>query len=168
MTETALPGACSQVRPMTGDFSAFFAGTYPALAGFAATLVRDVDLGHEIAQDAMVQLYARWFAVREPRPYAYRVVIRLAAKELGRRDQLDEHTDLVPARGDDPYLRADIVDAFMRLPSRLRTVGVLFFLVDLSIADIAIAVARPQGTVKRRLMEVRRHLQTQLVEGDRL
>ena len=51
----------------------------------------------------------------------------------------------------DPWLR-DLVE---RLPLRLREVVLLHYYADLPVAEVALAIHRPVGTVKRRLHEAR-------------
>ena len=150
----------------TDDFAQFFAGTYPRLAGFAASLVRDQDLGHEIAQDAMVAAYSRWMFVRHPQAYVFRVVSHQAAKERRRQATIAQDATVVPSPPPESEISYEVVDVLLRLPERLRTVAVLHYVLDMSIAEIAQAVTRPVGTVKRRLMEARALLRDAFEVGD--
>jgi RNA polymerase sigma-70 factor (ECF subfamily) len=54
----------------------------------------------------------------------------------------------------DPWLR-DLVE---RLPDRMRTPVLLHYYADMSIAEVATALRRPQGTIKRTLSDARSRL----------
>jgi RNA polymerase sigma-70 factor, ECF subfamily len=58
----------------------------------------------------------------------------------------------------DPWLR-DLVE---RLPDKMRAPVLLHYYADMSIAEIALALHRPQGTIKRTLSDARTRLQTWL------
>lgn len=53
-------------------------------------------------------------------------------------------------------------DALSRIPRRHRDVVLLHYYAGLSVAEVALAVDRPQGTVKRQLSEARGQLLAQL------
>ena len=52
-----------------------------------------------------------------------------------------------------------------RLPSEQKSALGLFYLDEMSVAEIAVALDVPPGTVKTRLMHARRKLRRQIVEG---
>jgi RNA polymerase sigma-70 factor (ECF subfamily) len=147
------------------EFRHFYAEEYPAVAGYCLTLTGDRALADEIAQEALVAVYLRWTRLGTPRGYAFRVASNLArahwkrsTRELATWASLAEHA--TPTPEPDPALW----DAVGRLPERLRDVVVLHYLYDLPLADVATAVRRPVGTVKRRLHEARALLATALEE----
>ncbi len=71
---------------MAGDaFDDFYRRTYGALAGYALSLVGERAVAEDLAQEALVRVYARWGLLREPRPYAYRTVTNLARDRWRRR-----------------------------------------------------------------------------------
>jgi RNA polymerase sigma-70 factor (ECF subfamily) len=147
-----------------GDgFDRFYEETYGALAGYALSLVGDRNVADDLAQEAMVRVYARWGLLREARPYAYRVVTNLARDRWRRRQsELRALPDLVagPVEGPD----GSVLDAVERLPPPLRDVVLLHYYADLPVDEVARAVRRPTGTVKRRLHEARAVL-AQALEG---
>ena len=57
--------------------------------------------------------------------------------------------------------------AIAALPADHRSAIALFYLEDMSVAEIAVALTMPAGTVKTRLMHARRKLRAAL-EGDRM
>ena len=84
---TADAGVCQGARAgrwdVTGpDFDDFYAGCWPDLTAFCTGLVRQPDVAADLAQEAMTRLYMRWWLVREPRPYVFRVAGNLARRHL--------------------------------------------------------------------------------------
>ena len=60
----------------------------------------------------------------------------------------------------DPWLH-DLVE---RLPERLRTPVLLHYCADMSVAEIAAALHKPEGTIKRMLFDARARLHGWLEE----
>lgn len=147
----------------TSSFDRFYADTFGALGGYALSLVGDQATAEDLAQEAMARVYARWATLREPRPYAYRTVTNLARDRWRRRrSELDALPHLVAAPVAGPDVA--VLDAVERLPQHLRDVLLLHYYADLSVAEVASAIRRPVGTVKRRLHEARAVLAEQLQE----
>ena len=149
------------------EFRAFYVSTFPDVAGYCLALTGDPALADELAQDALTEVYVRWSRLHTPRGYAFRVAKNLTtshwrrrSRELATWTELAEHA--TPAGESDGLLW----DAVRRLPEPLRDVVVLHYLYDLPVADVATAIRRPAGTVKRRLYEGRALLATAL-EGSR-
>jgi RNA polymerase sigma factor (sigma-70 family) len=96
---------------------------------------------------------------------ATRVALRMARRE--RRRALIGLSAPVPRAPDtsDPMLGA-IIDAFARLPPRMRAVAVLRLYVGLSEQETAAAVGCAPGTVKSQLFEARRRLAADLSEHE--
>jgi RNA polymerase sigma-70 factor (ECF subfamily) len=130
---------------------------YGPLAGWCQALVGDPEVAHDIAAESFARLLGRLVGVRDPRAYLYVTTTRLVAdhwrarardSKLGDRIVLQERGRDVP---DTAWLR-DLVE---RLPERLRAPVLLHYDADLSVADVATALHRPIGTVKRLLAEGR-------------
>ena len=145
------------------SFDRFYAETYGALAGYALMLTGERAVADDLAQEAMVRVYARWAVLREPRPYAFRTVTNLA-RDRWRRSRTERAAlpDLVTT----PVAAPDtsVLDAVERLPAALRDVVLLHYYADLPVAEVARAVRRPTGTVKSRLHDARALLAQQLGE----
>jgi RNA polymerase sigma-70 factor (ECF subfamily) len=131
-----------------------------ALVGYLVTLVGDVALAQDIAQEAFVDLFARWRTVRHPRAYVYTSATNLArsywrrrgreARALASVDRISPTT----VEAYDPWL-CDLVN---RLPKGLRMPVLLHYYADLPVAEVAEQLHLPVGTVKRRLHEARAQL----------
>jgi len=149
---------------LSADFAEFYQQTFGDLAGYGWSLTRDPHVGDELAQEALTRVYARWGLLREPRPYAYRVVMNLArdrwrAEQRESAQWTDEQDVAAVAAPDDSTL-----DAVRRLPPALRDVVVLHYYTDLPVTEVAHVLHRPVGTVKRRLFEARAALAAALQE----
>jgi RNA polymerase sigma-70 factor (ECF subfamily) len=144
--------------PADEAFDRFYADTFGILAGYAWSLVGDRSTAEDLAQEAMARVYARWFVLREPQPYAFRIVTNLA-RDRWRRSK-HERAALRDLVADEAAPAADtaVLDAVERLPSQLREVVLLYYYADLPVDEVARAIHRPVGTVKRRLHEARAHL----------
>ena len=139
------------------DFAAFFAATFTDLTGYGHTLTGDPDVGAELAQEALARVYTRYALLREPRPYAFRIVTNLARnrwKALARERSAWDEMQAEPTPGPD----GGILDAVQRLGGSHREVLLLHYWGDMSVDEIARTLHRPSGTVKRWLSEARKAL----------
>ena len=171
MTEAVAMGRAGDLTPSLAvpfrgetlrEFHALYEAQFAGLSAYCAGLVGDPNAGVDIAQEAFTRVFARWRSVRHHRAYVYFVATNLVRHHWRtRRDErlalreLHTRSDDV-TRGADPALR-DLVE---RLPDRLRTVVLLHYYADLPVAEIARLIHRPSGTVKQRLHEARRRLQS--------
>ncbi len=135
---------------------------YAPLAGWCAALVGDREAAHDIASEAFARLLSRWLTVNDPKGYLYVTATNLV-RDRWRRDTRDrklqarlEQTTARSTPACDPWLR-DLVE---RLPDRLRMPVLLHYYADMSVAEIAAALHRPEGTVKRMLHDGRARLAT--------
>lgn len=141
-------------------FEQFFCDVWPDLVAFCTQATGSAHLGEELCQEALTRVYVRYPLLREPRPYVFQV-----AANLVKRSWRDRERGLVeaPTATATPADGATL-DAVRRLPGPLRDVVLLHYWADLSVADVARLVRRPQGTVKRRLHEARAELARTLGE----
>ena len=143
-------------------FRALYRAEYPRVAGYAYRLTRDSEQANDIAQEAFTRLLSRFVAVREPRAYLFHVATNLARDTWAARARA---AALAARRVDEsvePAPDSSVADAIARLPRRYREVVLLHYYADLAVADVASAVRRPAGTVKRQLAEARALLATSL------
>ena len=141
---------------------------YAQLAGWCAALVGDRDAAHDIASEAFTRLLAKWIGVRDPRGFLYVTATNLA-RDRWRREQRDrklcarlEGVTPTSAPASDPWLR-DLVE---RLPDRMRAPVLLHYYADMSIDEVAAALHRPPGTIKRTLSEARSRLHSWLEDDE--
>jgi RNA polymerase sigma-70 factor, ECF subfamily len=133
---------------------------YGPLAGWCQALVGDPEVAHDIAAESFARLLGRLVAVRDPRAYLYVTTTRLVADHWRARARDSKLGDriVLQERGNDAPDTAWLRDLVERLPVRLRTPVLLHYYADLPVADIAKALHRPVGTVKRMLAEGRASL----------
>ena len=141
---------------------------YAQLAGWCASLVGDRDAAHDIASEAFTRLLSRWITVRDPKGYLYVTATNLV-RDRWRREQRDrklqdrlEQTAETSTAAEEPWLR-DLVE---RLPDRMRAPVLLFYYADLSVGEIAKALRRPEGSIKRLLHDARKEMHGML-EGEK-
>ena len=150
----------SAVGAREQEFRAFYAAEYAAVAGYCWSLLHDQELAHDVAQEAFTRVLARWVRVDEPRGYVFRVATNLVRRAW--QSRASNSALLASLRLQrEPVLAAPdaevvaIRNAIDALPSRLREVVLLHYFSDLSVAEVARSVGRPDGTVKRQLSEAR-------------
>jgi RNA polymerase sigma-70 factor (ECF subfamily) len=169
--------------------AAAVAGDRPALSRLAARwqprLVRhawrvlgDAERARDMVQEAWVEILrglARLDDVAAFPAWAFRIVTRRCQRDFGRplHESLDADDDAAGWNAPAPEhesgeFKADVstvMDAVARLPGPQRAALALFYLEDLSVAEIAIATDVPPGTVKTRLMHARNKVRA-ILEGD--
>jgi RNA polymerase sigma-70 factor (ECF subfamily) len=165
---TAGAARTAAAPPLTRDEAAraLWNEYYAPLAGYAASLIGDRDAAHDLASEAFVRLLSKWVTVVDPKGYLYVTVTNLV-RDRWRREQRDrklcerlEQITATTTTSEYPWLR-DLVD---RLPERLRQPVLLFFYVDMSIADVARTLHRPEGTIKRMLHDAKAILRDEIGE----
>ena len=131
----------------------------------------DREAARDAAQEAWAEIVAGFDRLREVRAFpawAYRIVTRRCARHVGqamRQRQLDAAVDVEAELEPDPGAGADgdrLRRAIRALPEEQRAAIALFHFEELSIAEVAIALDVPAGTVKTRLMHARRKLRAVL------
>lgn len=146
------------------------------LLAHARRLLGDDDTARDAVQEAWAEIVRGIARLKDERAFpawAYRIVSRRCARLIGhtqRQRKLEKailaapegQPDHVPPHTDIEKLRA----AIRELPPGQRAAVALFHLEDLSIAEVAVALDVPAGTVKTRLMHARQKLRATL-EGER-
>jgi RNA polymerase sigma factor (sigma-70 family) len=107
--------------------------------------------------------------------WAFRIVTRKCAKHIS---GLQKNRTLVEAMSGEPLPenraedkteresdRQSVHKALAKLPAEHRVAVALFYLEDMSVAEVAVALDIPVGTVKSRLMNARKKLRASL-EGE--
>jgi RNA polymerase sigma-70 factor (sigma-E family) len=141
---------CDGMEPLT--FEELCDRHYQRVVKTAYLITGDRQEALDITQEAYTRAFARWrqvSAMANPEGWLYRVVANLAISTRRRRSKKklaitppDERAS-APALAD-PELRA----ALLSLTPAQRTVVVMRFYLDWSIADVATALGKRQGTVR--------------------
>lgn len=147
----------------------------PKLLAHAWRLMGEAEAARDVVQDAWVDI-ARGLARLEDASlfpaWAYRVVSRRAAdaiKKLTRARRLGAAFAAEAPQEDDSAGRMEtaadaepLARAIALLPPEQSAAVALFYLEDFSVAEIAVAMSVPAGTVKTRLMHARAKLRAAL------
>lgn len=143
--------------PTDGEFAEFVEAAWPGLYRTAYMILGEHQLAEDLVQTTLAKTYASWAKVREPAAamgYARVVLANTAASWFRRRSWRNEQpTETLPVGshlpgGSDPSDRPALMEALRRLPPRQRAVVVLRFYDDLSVREVAHALACSEGTVK--------------------
>ncbi|HVF19754.1 MAG TPA: RNA polymerase sigma factor [Mycobacteriales bacterium] len=142
------------------SFQDLYLAEFRHLSGYCAMLVSDDQLGYEMAQESFTRLFARWLKVRDPQAYVFLIATNLVRDHWRRRDRerVAMRSVRVVTPTSAPPVDGWLRDVVERLPAQLRDVVLLHYYADLPIGQVAQAMRRPEGTVKRQLHEARRLL----------
>lgn len=146
------------------------------LMAHAVRLLGEREAARDMVQEAWVEILRALPSLRDDHaflPFALRIVSRRVAREIKRRQkgralavsyeaEAERVTPATEGQGSDA---ARVRAAIACLPPGQAAAIALFYLEDLSVAEVATALDVPVGTVKTRLMHARRRLRT-LLEGD--
>jgi RNA polymerase sigma-70 factor (ECF subfamily) len=157
-------------------FEALARHWHPRLVAHGYRLTRERDMAEDAAQAAWLDIARGLRGLRDPQAFpawAYRIVTRRCANLIrqrqGDRDLTAELlaepvNDIAPEEYVSTSGKERMQQAVARLPPGQRAAVALHYFEDLSIAEVAVALAIPGGTVKTRLMHARNQLKT-LLDG---
>ena len=157
------------------DFELLAGRWHRKLVAHAWRLTGNVEDARDAAQATWIEIASGLGRLRDERAFpawAYRIVTRACARQIGgeiKRRRIAETLAAQPGGSDEEAggsidgdrLRAAIRD----LPPDQRAAIGLFHFEELSVAEVAVALDVPAGTVKTRLMHARRKLRAAL-EGE--
>lgn len=149
----------------------------PRLLRHAWRVSGDAERARDMVQDAWVEILRDLMRLDDPAAFpawAFRIVTRRCLRHFQQsaREPL-EHGELVDAIAnptpDSPATESAldasrVMQAIAMLPAAQRSALALFYTEDLSVAEIAVALDIPPGTVKTRLMHARNRIRA-LLEG---
>jgi RNA polymerase sigma-70 factor, ECF subfamily len=153
------------------SFEEFFAASYGRLVGVLFAFLHDRAQAEDVVQDAFASALLRWRVLRgyhDPEAWVRTVAFRRAVDHhrRGVRQRralvrLGPPPSLPPVDAD----HLDLVRALRRLPLAQREVLVLHYVAELAVAQVAVELRLPVGTVKSRLARGRAALAQQLQPG---
>lgn len=166
---------------LTGDraaLSRLVARWHPRLLRHAWRLLGDAERAKDMAQEAWLEILrglGRLDDVAAFPAWAYRITTRRCQREFQRKDrepsggEQDIDSDSGPQvpeseSGEFAAELSNVMAAIGTLPGPQRAALALFYIEELSVAEIAIATDVPPGTVKTRLMHARRKVRA-ILEG---
>ena len=153
-----------EVEASTDDVAALYAATGRRLVGLLVSAGASPALAEDLLQEAYARLVPRWDSVRHydnPEAWVRTVAVRLYLSHERRSRLFHRRAPilLTPDVGEGPSPdRVAVEAALAQLPADQRVVVVLYYLVDLSVDDIAATLRIAPGTVKSRLARARAHL----------
>ena len=138
------------------EFREYVAGRWTWLVQAAALLTGDAGHAEDLAQTALVRVFASWARVRGAESmdaYTMRILINQNKNRFRKRRVVEDLTAVPPERGSgDPTARVDqragLMAALASLPKRQREVVVLRYWEDYSEAQTAQILGCSVGTVK--------------------
>jgi len=148
----------------------------PRLLVHAVRLLGDVDEAHDAVQEAWIDIIrglARLNDIHAFPAWATRIVTRRCARVIrGKQGQRALKTalqadayDVVEAAGPAAIEAAHVRRAIADLPPDQSATVALFYLEDMGVAEVSVAMDVPIGTIKTRLMHARTKLK-QALKGD--
>jgi RNA polymerase sigma-70 factor (ECF subfamily) len=149
-------------RARRGDREAFAqlaADEVDRLHAIASLILRDPDLAEDVAQEALIRCWRKLPSLRDIGRFdawLYRILIRAAADEYGRRRRYEasvQRVELKPSSADsegDLADRDELERGFRRLSIDHRVVVVLHHFVGLTLPEAAAALGIAPGTAKSR------------------
>ena len=149
------------VTEFDADYIAYADRRMGTLRRWAYTFCGDPHQADDLVQDTLTTVYAKWHRVSQTDNidgYVHQILLRAFLTDRRRNwwkvrlhgDNLPERERPTAAAGieEREWLRA----ALLRITPRQRTVLVLRFMCDLSVADVAVHLGCTEGTVKSRTL----------------
>lgn len=155
-------GVIEAQQPAAG-FDDFYRSHVDRARSLAHLITGSRMLGQEIAQDAMIAVHGAWEQLDEPAAFLRTVVVNRSRSVQRRliRERLHLGRATVDTATGIPELDETWAEV-RRLPAAQRTVVVLRYYEDLSLAEIAEVLDQPLGTVKSTLHRATARLKERL------
>lgn len=148
------------------DFAALVLLFDSRLRAHARRLCDDSESARDIVQESWIAIARGLHGLRDDHaflPWALRIVTRTAARDLGRKRRRRAALQGFSETLDETAIDApDLTAAIATLPAPQRAALALFYLEEMSVAEVAVALDIPPGTVKTRLMHARAKLRAYL------
>jgi RNA polymerase sigma-70 factor (ECF subfamily) len=142
-------------------FDEFFSEHRGSLFAQAYALTGDLDEAQDLVQEVMLRTWQRWDRVSQmdrPSSWARRVLLNLAVGRWRKRRvhrSVNEADTPIPAPG---VGHLDVAKALRQLPDQQRNSLLLHDVVGMSVAEVAVEMGVPEGSVRGWLSRGRRTL----------
>lgn len=153
---------------------AFLRDEYPKVVASVALATGDRQGAEDAVQDALAQLWSRANDPRPDNPAAWVTVVasnmaRSTRRRRGAEARAYQRSGVSPESTPDPTTAVgeatDVDRALRNLPARQRQIAVLYYVHDLSVAEIAASLGIHDGTVKTQLSRARTALAEKLARS---
>ena len=149
------------------EFERFFIENYDTITASVAFVCGDAERAADATQEAFIKAYARWNKIRRydnAGAWVRRIAInasRDAHRAEARRNRRERRAAPAPSawQADDETSTLELLE---HLPERQRAVAALFYLDDLSVAEIGDVLDIAEGTVRFHLSQARGRLRDHL------
>ena len=147
---------------LTSGFEDVYRREYPGLVAVATALSGDLHDGEDVVQDTMVKAFVRWDRVGQldrPGAWCHRVLVN-ACRSRWRRRRTEQRL-WARSRRDEPSMPEPSTDVLVfwalvrELPSRPRMSVTLHFAGERTMAEIAMILDVPEGTVRSDIARAR-------------
>ncbi len=148
---------------------------HPKLVAHAWRLTGDREMAEDAVQSGWSEITRSLGKLRDIRAFpawAYRIVSRTCSGEIGklvRHRELKAAVAAEPARSSisptEPSDSGRLKAAIRQLPAGERAAIALYHLEEMRVAEVAVALAVPVGTIKTRLMNARKKLRA-ILKGE--
>jgi RNA polymerase sigma-70 factor (sigma-E family) len=151
--------------PDTEGFDELYRASRDRLAVQLAALTGNSSDADDVVQEAFMRAWLRWGTIGDyddPEAWVRRVAHNLAVSRWRRARKLVLRASVPIARTESPGQRIPILAALQALPVAERRAIVLHHVAGLPVAEVAIDLGAPEGTVKSWLSRGRTRLATEL------
>ncbi len=151
------------------DFEQFFLEQFTPVASSVRHVCGDAERASDATQEAFIRAYRRWNRLRQyddPAGWVRRVAINIT-RDAHRSDTRRANRELRSAEpatstGDTPGSESSPHDVLAALPERQRAVAALYYLDDMTAAEISVLLGIAEGTVRFHLSAARATLRSHL------
>jgi RNA polymerase sigma factor (sigma-70 family) len=160
------------------EFEAFFVAQFERVCRSVGVVCGDQERANDATQEAFIRAYAHWGRIRnydDVAAWVRRIAIhasydagRAELRRRRREDRVNHRADRDVERTTDAEQAEhdSALELLSALPDRQRAIAALFYLDDLSVAEIAVALGIAEGTVRFHLTAARQRLRSELPAGE--
>lgn len=151
-----------QLTRRDSAFTEFYRRELATQVRRVAVLMRSDAVANDVVHDAMLEVYARWSSIRDPGAYLNRSVLNRCRDHARREPVVQRAHDKVARSAETVEHEPPLGGLFDRLPFNQRAALTLRYYEDMTIAEIAVALDCPQGSVGPWLDRALKSLREQL------